>query len=166
MAPNTASPAGTRTLARPREIAAAGTLAGSLDILAAFTVWMTRGVLPTRVLQSVASGLLGRGAYEGGTPVALLGLALHFTIAFGAAAVYYALSRAFPLLVRRPLLCGALYGIAVYFFMDYVVIPLSRFPRGPKWNPLSLAQLSTGIPIHIVCIGLAISFMTSQRAAN
>jgi len=45
-----------------RPIIVAGILAGSLDILAAFAIWMSRGVTPTRVL-SVASGLLGRESY-------------------------------------------------------------------------------------------------------
>jgi len=39
-------------------------------------------------VQGVASTLLGRTAFDGGTPVALLGLLMHFGVAFGWSAVF------------------------------------------------------------------------------
>ena len=64
-----------------------GFTAGVLDIADAFIVTTINGGTPTRVLQAIASGMLGREAYQGGAPVAALGLALHFLIACSAAAV-------------------------------------------------------------------------------
>ncbi len=65
-----------------------GLIVGTLDICSAFIHAATRGASPTRVLQFVASGLLGRRSFEGGLTTAALGLGLHFVIAFGATAVF------------------------------------------------------------------------------
>ena len=46
--------------------------------------------------QSIASGLLGKAAYEGGSATAPLGLALHFFIAFVMALVYVLAARRLP----------------------------------------------------------------------
>ncbi len=67
----------------------AGTLAvGILDILDAFIFFGLRGARPIGILQSIASGVLGRAAYQGGMRTAALGLLLHFVIAFGVVATY------------------------------------------------------------------------------
>ena len=36
-----------------------------------------------------------------------------------------------PLLVRRPVLCGLLYGVVVFLFMYEIVLPFSRVARDP-----------------------------------
>src|SRR5262245_43571094 len=98
-----------------RAIAVGGAVAGTLDILDAWIFSYARaGVLPSRVLQAIASGLLGPSSYQGGFATATLGLFLHFFIATSAAAVYVVASRSLPVLVRRPVPMGLAYGIAVY----------------------------------------------------
>src|SRR5215217_2817758 len=91
-----------------RAIVWGGLLAGLGDITFAFVVNGLRGVGPVRVLQSVASGLLGAAAKEGGLATAALGAVLHFLIAAAAAAVYWLASRRLEVLVRRPVACGLL----------------------------------------------------------
>ncbi len=112
-----------------------GTLAvGILDFLDAtlfFGIYLKVGV--QRVWQSVASGLLGQKAFEGGLPTAVLGVFLHFFIAFGIVTVYYLVSRKLRFLRQRPLLWGLLYGVAVYFIMSLVVVPLSAATS--HWPP-------------------------------
>jgi uncharacterized membrane protein YagU involved in acid resistance len=138
----------------------AGLLCGVLDLSAAFIQYGIRGIPPARIAQSIAAGLLGRAAYQGGTGSAALGVALHFAIAIIAAAVYYFASRKLPALIRRPILAGVLYGIAVYFFMNYIVLPLSRFPPG-RFN---LQALLIGLLIHVICVGLPISLVVAHYA--
>ena len=75
--------------------------------------------------QSVASGLLGKASYEGGNATIVLGLALHFFIAFVMALVYVKASHRLPVLVCRPVLMGVLYGFVLYVVMNFVVVPLS-----------------------------------------
>lgn len=136
-----------------RAILWAGLIAGVLDITAAFIQWALRGVSPIRILQAIASGLLGPGSFEGGAATAALGLLLHFVIAFGAAAVYFAASRKIDFLVRQPWIAGPLYGIAVHCFMQFVVLPLSAF-RPSGFSPRGFA---IGLIIHIFCVGLPIA---------
>jgi hypothetical protein len=124
-----------------------------LDITAAFLVYGFFGAKPMPLLQGIAAGILGTESFQGGWPTAGLGLFLHFVIAFGAATVYYLASRAFPMLLDRAVLCGAAYGVAVYFFMNRIVVPLSNARR----YPFSLKMMVIGVVIHIFCVGLPIA---------
>ena len=131
----------------------AGFACGCLDITAALVVYGFFGLKPMRLLQGIASGLLGQKAFSGGLATALLGLLCHFVIAFGAAAVYLAASRGVSFLIEQAAVAGALYGVAVYFFMQLVVLPLSAAAK----RPFSLKMTLIGVVIHIFCVGLPIS---------
>src|SRR5882762_10132922 len=137
-----------------------GLLCGVLDITAALVVYGYMGAKPLRLLQGIAGGLLGPRTYSGGVATALLGLLCHFVIAFSAAAVYVAASRVTPFLVRHAVFCGALYGIAVYFFMSRVVVPLSAAAK----FPFSFKMMIIGIIIHILCVGLPIALAARRYA--
>jgi hypothetical protein len=148
----------TLVLERPggyRAILWGGLLAGVGDILFAFNFyWLRNGIPPVRILQSIASGLLGEAAFFFGFGAAALGAALHFVIAFGAAAVYYLASRKLGFLVHQAVVCGLLYGVVVYVVMNFVVLPLSAFP-GKAAPPLDV--MIPGIVAHMLVIGLPIA---------
>jgi hypothetical protein len=136
----------------------AGTSCGVLDITAAIVVYGMFGLRPMPLLQGIAKGLIGSSAYQGGWATAALGLVLHFVIAFGAATVYYLASRKLRFLVGSWALWGPLYGVAVHFFMQYVVLPMSRVtPR-----PFSWEMMWIGVVIHIFCVGLPIAAMVRR----
>ena len=82
-----------------KAIVAAGAICGIMDITAALVVYGTMGAKPLRLLQGIAGGVLGPETYRGGLATALLGLMLHFVIAFGAATVFYIASRGIRFLV-------------------------------------------------------------------
>ena len=84
---------------------------------------------------------------------ALLGVALHFLIAFSAATVFYVASRKLKFMTRHFLTAGVLYGITVYTFMYWVVMPLSAVRRGPFSLELTILAIVT----HIFCVGLPIA---------
>lgn len=132
-----------------------------MDITAAFITWAIQGVPPYRILQGIASGLLGAKAFRGGMETAALGLAIHFMIAFCAAGVFYVASRKFGFMLRRPILSGVLYGVAVYVFMYWVVLPLSRDLR----PPFSISRSVVAVLTHIVCIGLPISLIVRRYSS-
>ena len=136
-----------------------GLAAGVLDGTAASLFY---GATAQRVFQSVASGLIGRGAFEGGWPAAILGMGLHLVIATLAAASYVLASRRLPWLVRRPWLFGPAFGVAVYYFMQHVVVPLSAAAQGS----FSLSRMTKGLLIHVFCVGLPIALCARRWAPN
>jgi len=79
-----------------------------------------------------------------------------------AAAVYYLASRKLKFLVERAIVCGSVYGVAVYLFMNLIVLPLSAFPHKISY---SLVTVVTGLNVHVLCIGLPIS-LTVRRIAK
>ncbi|HEX3876153.1 MAG TPA: hypothetical protein VHW24_04160, partial [Bryobacteraceae bacterium] len=109
----------------------AGLLCGVLDGLAAMALTLALGGTVVRTFQGIARGLLGNYSYAYGGVTVFVGVVLHFLIAFGAAATYYIASRYLPVMRRRALLCGVLFGIAVHLFMQFVVIPLSQIGPHP-----------------------------------
>jgi hypothetical protein len=129
----------------------AGFAAGLGDTVLAILLFR---VGPVRIYQSVAAGLLGRDSFEGGLATAALGMFLHFFIATSAAAVYVAASSRLKLLLDQPVLCGLVFGVAVYFFMNVVVVPLSRAARGGgfvfSWRLMVGHALLVGLPIALV----------------
>ncbi len=135
-------------------IVSAGLIAGILDITSAFVIAGIKGTGSIRMLQGIASGLLGQRSFEGGMATAGLGLAIHFLIAFTAAVVFYAASRKFSSLTQHAVVSGLLYGIAVYIFMYWMVVPLT-FPNARH----SLSRDVTAVIIHIVLIGLPIALI-------
>jgi hypothetical protein len=148
-----------------RTILWAGSAAGVLDITSAFILAGLRGIRPARLLQGIASGLLGVRSYHGGAGTVVLGGALHFLIAFSAAAVYYAASRRISFLTERPIVAGLLYGPLIYAFMNGVVLPLSMIPR----RAISARDLIIGVIILSCLVGLPISLIvwrSSQGAAD
>ena len=137
-----------------RAIVVTGLIVGAMDITSAFILALSRGSTVTRLLQFIASGLLGPQAFQGGMGTAALGLALHFLIAFTLVAVFYAASRRFDILRRRAVLSGIIYGLVVYGVMNLVVLPLSAArPRH------SLTGDLIQIGIHMFVIGLPTSLL-------
>lgn len=63
-------------------IVMAGLACGVMDITAALVADGFEGLKPLRLLPGVAAGALGPKSFQGGVATALLGLALHFVIAF------------------------------------------------------------------------------------
>ena len=134
---------------------------GALDLLDALVFFGLRGAPPARILQSIASGLLGAAAFEGGAAAAALGLVLHFVIAFLIVLTCYAIARLAPSLVAHPLVAGPIYGLAAYAVMNYVVLPLSAARSGrPSWP-----VLVNGLLIHAIGVGIP-SVIAARAAAN
>lgn len=136
----------------PRAVLLGSGIAGTLDLLYAFTFWGLQGVGPVRILQSIAGGWLGREAFAGGAATALLGAVSHYGIVLVMAWTYFRAARAWPVLVRRPLACGALYGALLYVVMTYGVVPLSAAGTGqvPGWTMSQWLHLAA----HVVLVGV------------
>lgn len=137
-----------------------GLMAGTLDAVDGVAVFGLKGMNPVQVLQYIASGLLGIASFQGGLRTAGLGALLHYFIAFAVAAVYYIASLKLPALHARPLKWGLAYGVAVYLFMNYFVLPLSAVPK----NPFSVALFLNGVIGHAIFVGFAIAWYAHRSA--
>jgi uncharacterized membrane protein YagU involved in acid resistance len=136
-----------------------GSIGGALDLAFALTFAATNGVGPLQLLQTVASGLLGSAAYEGGLPAAALGFAAHFALSYGWAALFVGAASRVPRMAARPFLAGLLFGVLVFFTMRLVVLPLSAFP-----HPVSFKPLAAGLDLlsHMFLFGLPIALAASK----
>lgn len=153
--------------ARPRafETVVYGGLAiGALDFLDASIFFpLYYGMSFADVWHGPASGLIGREASRsGGWKTAVLGIGLHFVVAFSIAAVYFLLSRVLPFAIRHPIISGMIFGVASYFVMQYVVIPLSAIGIWPPWPPIG--ALLNGLIGHAVLVGLPVALVASWSA--
>ena len=142
-----------------RAILVGGLIAGALDITYAIVSSHFHGVDGVTILQSVASGIQGAAAYDGGTASATLGFILHFAMMLLIAAIFVWVRRLGPAIVRQnPFLTGPLYGVAVYFVMNRVVIPLSAFPMKVDYIPATFLSLAA----HMFLIGLTIAYFAAR----
>jgi hypothetical protein len=136
-------------------IAVGGGIAGTLDLLQACILF------GWHIPLVIAAGLLGRQALERGFGIYVLGVALHFFIACSAAAVYFGASRKLRFMTEHPFVCGLFFGAAVEEVMSLIVLPLSALhARGPY----TLDNLILGLAVHMVVVGLPISFSVRHFA--
>jgi len=151
------SPASPKAPSALTRILFAGLAGGAVDFVYASTLAILRGRGFERPWQSVASGWIGKAASDGGWGAIALGIVTHFGIATVMALAYVLAASRLPLLTRRPLLCGALYGLVLYGVMYGVVLP-TRFGRAYQWNGVFSV---TDILAHIG-VGLAIALVTAR----
>jgi uncharacterized membrane protein YagU involved in acid resistance len=143
---------------------AGGLVAGTLDITYAWVFWALKaGVTPPRIFQSVAKGLLGPAAYQGGAATAAIGLFLHYFIATSMSFTYFLVAQRWPALRERPLRYGPAYGLLLYAIMNYIVVPLSAARGGGSGGALWIVL---SIVVHMFLIGLPIAIFASRALAK
>lgn len=147
-----------KTMSLPKAILWGGLVAGVLDAIDGVVAFGLKGLNPIQVLQYIASGLLGPSSFSGGLATAALGTVLHFVIAFVASAVYVFASRWLTALKTNPVLSGLLFGAAVYFFMNYLVLPLSSVAH----SPFSLVMFLNGVIGHALFVGVPIAWYAGK----
>jgi hypothetical protein len=135
-----------------------GLVAGILDAADGVIAFGTQGLNPIQVLQYIASGALGQSAFQGSLATATVGAAFHFSIAWVAAAVFVLATRRSEILKTHAVQAGLLYGAAVYFFMNYLVLPLSAVAA----STFHLGLFLNGVIGHALFVGLPISFFARR----
>jgi hypothetical protein len=133
--------------------------AGTLDISAALIYHAHASrVRAIRLLQGIASGVLGDKAFVSGPETAILGLGLHYSIALIWTLVFFL----FVQRLKKPLpnlfVIGMVYGVVVWMVMNLIVVPLSNVHHAP----LQLSQSIVGAVILMFCIGLPISMIVGR----
>jgi hypothetical protein len=135
-----------------------GLIAGALDLTFAFVFYWPQGATPLRILQFIASGVLGRGSFEMGVASAALGAFFHFFISACAAGIYYLASLRFPFLTRRVVIAGAIFGVLMFLTMHYVVVPLSAI----KPKPMKVGNAIGELCSHVFLFGMVIAYAASR----
>ena len=139
-------------------IVVGGLVAGTLDLTAAFvSAYLRSGTKPLFICQLIASGALGRSAFDGGYKTALLGVLFHYLIDTTATVVFYLASRKLHFLIKWPVPVGLLYGVLVYLFMNFVVLPRSAITP-PRVAP-TLSSRTIQLLIIMFCVGLPIALI-------
>jgi hypothetical protein len=147
-----------------RPIALGGLIIGTADVIIYHgLVSSVLGGFPLMsVYQYIASGALGESAFSGGTATALLGVLIHFFIAFVVAGVFILSANRIPLLRHYSIVGSLLYGFGVFIVMNMLVIPLSATPQLPA---PTTPQLILNILDHILVVGLPLGILV-QRNTN
>lgn len=141
----------------------AGLVVGVLDAAAAFIAFfLFLGLNPIQVLQYIASSVIGPTAMTGGFPMVLIGLVLHFVVAFAVAGIFYWAYPRMGVLQRYPVAAGLLYGLGVWLVMNLLVLPASNVPEGPLIGGLVVV----GILWHMLLVGLPTSLITAKYYAH
>jgi hypothetical protein len=152
-----------------KTIVLGGLTVGVLDLIDAVTFFgLYYAVPPMRIFQSIAAGVYGRDASrEGGWSTAIQGILLHFVIATLIATVFYIGTRFIPILYKKPVISGPIYGVICYFVMQLVVVPLSNAPSSAItinpafWNGIIGHALLVGLPVALIA-----AWSASSRQAN
>jgi hypothetical protein len=132
-------------------ILAGGLTAATIDIGAACLI---SGHSAQRILQTIAGGLLGARAFDGGLRTAALGLLLQELMGVIIAACYVAGARRLPVLTRHWMAGGLAYGVVIFFVMNYAVVPLSAWHVVPAF---SIAKFMANLAAMLL-FGLIVAF--------
>jgi hypothetical protein len=148
---------GLRTLVNA--VVLGGVVSGVLDALDGVVAYdAILGLNPIQVLQYIASGALGESAFEGGLVSAALGSVFHFVIAFVAATVYAVAAKNIRVLRSQWVAAGLIYGVWVWVFMNFGVLPFSSVDGPAPTLPLVL----NGVIGHAVLVGLPIAYFARR----
>lgn len=143
-------------------ITTAAIISGILDAAAGVVIyWIYKGLNPLQVLQYIASGIFGPSVINGSFVYVLIGLVLHFLIAFAFTYAYYL---AFPYIrsfAKNTYVNGLIYGAFIWVFMNYLVLPFANIPHSPK-DVVSVLELIW----HSVLVGLPIAIIVEKYFKN
>lgn len=131
-------------------------IAGTLDISSAiinFLITSKSSLLG--LFQYIASGIFGDSAFNGGVPMALAGLIIHYFIAFTWTIIFFFIYPKIKVLSSNKIIIGFLYGIIIWIIMNKIILKLSNVPH----INFSMLHDILGTLYLMFCIGLPLSFI-------
>jgi uncharacterized membrane protein YagU involved in acid resistance len=134
-----------------------GVIAATIDIGAACVI---SGRSPAFILQFIAGGILAKASFGGGMPTVVLGAVLQEAMGILIAVMYVLLARTVPALSRRWVISGLVYGVIVFFVMNYVVLPLSAWKTTPHFTALKFAENMAAM----LLFGVIVAFFYGRTA--
>src|ERR1700689_4639720 len=133
-----------------------GIIAGTLDIGAASLI---NSAKPTRILQAIASGLIGKSAFDGGSATVELGLVLQWAMSIIIASILVVAVRRRLVLKRHWIKAGLAYGVIIFVVMNYVVLPLSAIGHPPRFRVVHFTEDI----VAMLLFGLIVAFFARER---
>jgi uncharacterized membrane protein YagU involved in acid resistance len=133
-----------------------GIIAGTIDIGAASLI---NSASPSRILQAIASGVLGRSAFDGGSATIELGLVLQWGMSIAIASIFVVAVQWMPPLGRHWVKAGLAYGFLIFLVMNYVVIPLSAIGHPPRFRLVHFIE----DVVAMLLFGIIVAFFTRER---
>jgi hypothetical protein len=143
-----------------RAILLAGLAAAVAEMVLVLPIQQALGNSAERVFQVIDAFVVGRAALAGGLQSALAGGLIHFLVSLAAAAVFIDAAAFAPVLIRRWLVSGLMFGVVAYGVMTWLVIPLSALPNVPG-DPVLIAL---SLFIHMAVFGLPIAAVARWSA--
>jgi hypothetical protein len=133
----------------------AGLAGGAVDFFYASIMAVSRGRPVTMPWRSVASGWIGKAAFDGAGPV-ILGVVTHFGIALCMAAAYIHVARRVTIVASRPWATAPIYGLILYAVMYLGVLPL-RFGNPWQWRGmLSVFDILAHVGVALAIVAVAV----------
>jgi hypothetical protein len=134
-----------------------GIIAGTVDIGFASLI---NSAKPTRILLAIASGLLGKSAFDGDWATVGLGLALQWAISITIASIFLVAVEWRPLLKRYWVKAGLAYGVIIFLVMNYVVLPLSAIGHPPHYRVVRFIENV----VAMLLFGIIVAFFARERS--
>lgn len=125
-----------------------GGIAGLLDMTSAYITFGR--YMPI----GIAGGIVGAAGRHLNAGQYILGLCIHYFIAFSAASAYCVASKKLRFLRDHFFVCGIFFGIGFFLFMQLIVLPLSAYH---SMGPYQYRGLVQGLLAHMFLIGLPIA---------
>ena len=139
-----------------------GLIAGILDGSAASINALIRGRSPERVFRFIASGIFGKDSQSPGWLMPILGILLHFFIAYSFTIFFFFIFPKIKWLNKNFVVTGLLYGIFVWLIMNLIVVPLSITG---KIRFVDIKQTIIGVLFLMFFIGLPIAYFAKRYYA-
>ncbi|MFI5160196.1 MAG: hypothetical protein ACHQHN_02920 [Sphingobacteriales bacterium] len=129
-----------------------GFIAGSLDALAAIYILSHGNAQP--IFKYISSGIYGSSAFTGGAGMVLLGVALHYFIAFSFTVFYFTTSGYARIFQKNIFLSAIIYGLFIYVVMNLIVFSLCNIHVVHR-NTISIVRNSV---ILMICVAFPIVY--------
>lgn len=94
--------------------------------------------------------------------IILIGQGAHVIVSLVWGFIYVMLARRYPVLLRQPLICGAVFGLFVMLFMRFLVVPLGHAPL----TPYTLVGFTNTFIAHTLFFGIPVALVTSRLAPS
>jgi uncharacterized membrane protein YagU involved in acid resistance len=140
----------------------AGVAVGLIVLVPVLILQAARGVAIVPEMQLAASSLMGISAYAGAAGL-ILGTLLHFFVSIVPAVAYALVAWRVPTVNRWAWIAGPALGIIVFFFMGFVVLPLSAFTTPASVTPMPFLP---ALLIHMFGLGLPIALFIQRGWAR